>query len=432
LVLTCGLAVLAAIGTGKLVWEHRKARLEDAFRMLTVGMERLNEADTAAAGRLFQNSVDQFRALGRDPLLALHHAFAARLRTQASGLREVRELSVPKSRDGEMLLALALSDDSALLAVATRHRLLCLVIEDERWAEWELPQPIESAAALHVDSATGKAHAIVGDNGRLLTADCRASGAPLVATASATGNQAAVAWFDARERMTWVAPANPTAAEVKITAQPLPGAKGEPIQMRVSFPGAANTLFPKTAVIHSIAKVEENILLFYGDSNRVQDSDLRDESVLVIAIDNPERQTNRLVFPASTHEEEGGKVRWQSIHVQRLLPASALGRLYALTEEPQSVAVLGSDAKPIEMHFAALFATEYHDGREIYDLSVKAPGEVAVMEVSRRETGARLSYQLPWRPRHQPGLAAISRDGRRVVLANAAGGILLIDLSKSL
>jgi len=53
------------------------------------------------------------------------------------------------------------------------------------------------------------------------------------------------------------------------------------------------------------------------------------------------------------------------------------------------------------------------------------------MEVSRRKTGARLNYQLPWRFKHDPRFGAISREGRHVVLANAAGGILLIDLSKS-
>jgi hypothetical protein len=62
---------------------------------------------------------------------------------------------------------------------------------------------------------------------------------------------------------------------------------------------------------------------------------------------------------------------------------------------------------------------------------VKSPGEVAVMEVSRRRTGARLNYQLPWRFRHQPRFAAISCEGRHVAVVDAAGGILLVDLSKS-
>lgn len=425
-----GLGLLVVIGAVKLASDHRESQLEDAFRMLTVGMERLNDADAAGADRQFQESIDHFRAARRDPLMALHHEFAARLRSRTANLPEVRELSVPHSREGETLLALALSQDSTLLAVTTTHRLLCLRIENERWAEWQLPEPIESAGALHVDSTTGKAHVVVGDDGRLLTTDCRASGSPLVVTASATGNQAAVAWVDADELMVWVTPANPAGAEVKITARPLPGTKGEPIEMQVAFPGQVNTLFAKTAVVHSIAKVGDDILLFYGDSNLLHDSDLRDESVLVTSIDEPERQTNRLVFPAFT-AEEGGKLRSRSTHVRRLLPASAPGRVYALTEGPQGVAVIGPDAKPIDVQHDSLFSTEYRDGREIYDLSVKSPGEVAVMEVSRRRTGARLNYQLPWRFRHQPRFAAISCEGRHVAVVDAAGGILLVDLSKS-
>ena len=70
--------------------------------------------------------------------------------------------------------------------------------------------------------------------------------------------------------------------------------------MYVTFPGQANLLFPRAAVVHAIAKVDDNILLFYGDSRLAQSSDLRDESVLVVSIDDPERQTNRLVFPAFT------------------------------------------------------------------------------------------------------------------------------------
>lgn len=424
-----GLGALTAIGVGKLAWDHRKAQLEDAFRMLTVGMERLNNADAASARQQFHESIDQFRTLGRDPLMALHHELAAKLRSPASRLPEVRELTVPHSREGETLLELALSEDSTLLAVTTRERLLCFHIESERWAEWRLPQPIERAGALYVDSRTGKAHFVLGDDGRILTMDCHASGSPLVVTASSTANQPAVAWVDADELMIWVAPANPAKAEVKITAQPLPGAKGDPIEMQVAFPGQANTLFA-AAVIHSIAKVGDDILLFYGDSYLFHDADLRDESVLVTSIDEPERQTNRVVFPAFI-DEEGGKVRARSTHVRRLLPASAPGRVYALTDAPQGVAILGPDAKPIDEYSDSLFATAYRDGRETYDLSVKSTGKNAVMELSRRRTGARLSYELPWRSKEWADVAAISRDGRRVVVADAAGGILLIDLSKS-
>jgi hypothetical protein len=317
-----------------------------------------------------------------------------------------------------------------LLAVATTRRLLCLRTEDQQWAQWDLPRAIENAGALHVDPVTGKAHVIVGDDGKLLSADCRAPGSALVTTESASENQTAVAWVDADESMAWVAPTKAAGAQVRIAARPLPGARGEPTEMRVAFPGDANTLFAQPAVVHAIAKVGDNILLFYGDANLFHDSDLRDESVLVIAIDEPKRQTNRLVFPAFADEQPGGKARWVSTHVRRLLPASAPGRVYALTEGPPGVAVLGPDAKPIDVHHDSLFSTEYRDGRETYDLSVKSSGTVTTLEIARRGTDTRLNYQLPWRFKTEPQLAAISREGRHVVIANAAGEILLIDLSK--
>lgn len=425
-----GLGVLAAVGVGKLVSEHRKARLEDAFGMLTAGMERLNDSDAAGALQQFEGSIGEFRAAGRDPVIALHHALAARLRSQTSGLREVRELFVPHWRDGELSLALALSQDSTLLAVTTTHRLACLHVENGRWAEWELPERIKSAETLHVDSATGKAYVVVADDGKMLTADCRAPGSSLIEAPSVTQNQSAVAWVDGDESRVWAAPASPAGPEVKISARPLPGARGKPVEMNVAFPGEANAIFSE-AVVHSIAKIGDNILLFYGDSKLTLDSDLRDESVLVISIDDPRRQTNRLVFPARVDEEEGGKIRWRSTRVKRLLPASAPGRVYALTEGPQGVAVLGPDAKPIDVLSDALFSTEYRDGRETYDLSVKSAGGIAAMEVSRRKTGAHLNYQLPWRFRNQPRFAAISPEGRHVVVANVAGRMLLVDLSKS-
>jgi hypothetical protein len=389
-----GVAVIAAIAAGTLAWQH------------------------------FQ------RPVYRQPLMAVHEAFAAKLRSQASDLREVRELSVPRSDDNETLLALASSEDSNVLAVATTRQLLCFLIANERWTQWQLPRPIESAGALHVDSESGKAHVIVGDDGTLLTGDCRAPGSALLVTASTTKNQPAVAWIDVDEQLAWIAPAHPAGAEVEITAQPLPGTEEERVTMRVAFPGEANSLFGKAAVVHSIAKVGDNILLFYGDADLVNDSDLRDESVLVIDSDEPKRRMNRLVFAAAAAEEQGGKTRWRSTHVRRLLPASAPGRVYALTDGPAGVAVLGAHGKPIDVHSDSLFATEYREGREIYDLGVKAPGDVAVMEVSRRGTGPRLNYQLPWRFKHEPSLAAISSEGRHVVIANAAGDILLIDLAK--
>jgi hypothetical protein len=233
---------------------------------------------------------------------------------------------------------------------------------------------------------------------------------------------------DADEGLAWLAPANPGGAQVKITARPLPGARGEPSELRVAYPGDANAIFGQPAVVHAIAKVGDNILLFYGDADLFNDSDLRDESVLVIAIDEPERQTNRLVFPAFVDEEKGGKVRWVSTHVLRLLPASAPGRVYALTEGPPGVAVLGPNGKPIEIHHDSLFSTEYRDGREIYDLSVKSSGAVATMEVARRGTDVRLNYQLPWRFKNEPQLAVISREGRHIAIANSVGEILLVGL----
>jgi hypothetical protein len=94
------------------------------------------------------------------------------------------------------------------------------------------------------------------------------------------------------------------------------------------------------------------------------------------------------------------------------------------------VAVLGPNGTPVEVHHDSLFSTEYRDGRDIYDLSVKSSGEVATMEVARRGTQLRLNYQLPWRFKNEPQLAVISREGRHLAIANAAGDLLLIDLSK--
>lgn len=428
LLVALALGVLGTIAAAKLISDHRKDRLEEAFDLLAAGMERLNDSDNKEAQRQFRVSADRFQALGRDPLLALHHAFAARLRTHESESREVRQLSVPGSRDGEQLLAIALSEGSSLLAVATKYRLLCLPMGSSQWAEWALPQPIERVSALHVDTATGRAYVVAGDDGKLLMADCRASGSPLVTSPSSTENKAAVAWLDAKDGRMWAAPASPEGAEVRITATPLPGSDVEPSELKIAFPGEANSLFPKAAVIHSIAKIDDNVLLFYGDSSVLDDTDLRDESVLVISVAEPERQTNRLVFSAATHTEANGKTRWHTTHVRRLLPASAPGRIYALTENPEGVAILGSDAKPMARQADSLFSTEYHDGRETYDLTVKVAGDNAVMEIGRRGTEAPLIYVLPWQYKSRPVLATISGEGRHVVVANAAGEVLLIAL----
>ncbi|HVY82109.1 MAG TPA: hypothetical protein VG994_14060 [Steroidobacteraceae bacterium] len=424
------LAALAAIGAGKLVSDHRKARLDEAFRALAIGLERLNADDAAAAQAQFAKSIDEMRAVGRDPLIALHHAFAARLRTQAADAREVRELMLPSMRQGETLLALALADDSSLLALTTTQRLLCLRLEDTRWSQWDLPQNIERVGALHIDAETGQAFLVVGDDGKLSSANCRTGEGLLVASRTLAEDRKVVAWVDAAARTAWIAPAEPVGPEVEIAARPLPGARGEPLELRASFPGEANSIFGTAAVVHAIAKIGDNVLLFYGDANVLHDSDLRDESVLVVAIDEPERQTNRLVFPASAAKEPGGKARWMSTHVRRLLPASMPGRVYALTEEPAGVAVLGPDAKPIEVHHDSLFATEYRDGRERYDLSVRSSGGVAALEVTRRGTDTRVDYQLPWRFERPPRLATISREGRRIVLADETGAILLVDLGR--
>ena len=173
LLLAVGVTLLVAIGAGKLWWDHRHARLEEAFRLLTVGMERMDTADAAGAERQFRQSIDLFQALGRDPLLALHHAFAAALDRMRRVFGSCKRSLFPVCAQDETLLALALSQDSTLLALATKHRLLCLLIASQRWTESDLPQPIQSAGALHVDSATAKAHVAVGDDGRVLTADCR-------------------------------------------------------------------------------------------------------------------------------------------------------------------------------------------------------------------------------------------------------------------
>ncbi|MBX5463280.1 MAG: hypothetical protein IRZ28_19590 [Steroidobacteraceae bacterium] len=430
LLIAFGVVALAAIGLGRVVWEDRQARLDETLRALSAGLERLNEADTAAAEQFFKRSIDTLRDLGRDPLFALHHLFAARVTAGPEGLQEVRGFSLPEVRDGETLLAVALSQDSTLLAAITPQRLLCAPVESGRWVQRELPGRIDRAAGLHVDSETGKAHAVVADDGRLLTADCFAPGSPINIAPSATGNAPAVAWLDPEAGRAWVAPAHPQGSELTITARPLPGGEGEPIELHVAFPGEVNTLFAKPAIVHSMGRVADNLLLFYGDANLEQDSDLRDESVLVIAVDDPARQANRLVFPAFIDGEEGGKARWRSTHVRRLLPASAPGRVYVLTEGPAGVAILGSDAKPIDVQTNALFASEHGDGREIYELCVTSSDEGVFTQIRHRRTGAHLKYPLPWQFSERPELAVISHDGRRTLVASRAGHMLLMDLSR--
>src|SRR5262245_51498414 len=70
---------------------------------------------------------------GRNPVLDIHQAFADRLRSGAADPKEVRELTLPSTVQGDALLALALSEDASLLALATRRRVLCLSMEDQRW-----------------------------------------------------------------------------------------------------------------------------------------------------------------------------------------------------------------------------------------------------------------------------------------------------------
>ncbi len=272
------MGAIVVVGIVKWSADHRQARLEDAFRSLTAGVERLNQSDIPGAQQQFQASIDRFQSLRRDPLIALHHAFAARLRASSGQIPEARELAVPGANDSDSLVELALSVDSSLLAVVTRQRLLCLTLAEGKWAEWALPHAIERVGALHVDADSKKVYVVARDDGKLLTADCRRNGSSLAATASVTENRAAVAWVDADEQMAWLAPTNPQGAEVKIAARPLPGAGGEPREIKVSFPGEANSLFPDAAVIHSIGKIDGNVLLFYGDANRAHDADLRDEA----------------------------------------------------------------------------------------------------------------------------------------------------------
>src|SRR5262245_24974156 len=125
-ILAGGLVVLVAIGASLLVGNHRKDRLEEAFRTLAAGIERLQDSDTKGARAQFKESADDFKAAGRDPLLALHHAFAADLRSLNADNHGVRDLTIPHGRAAETVLALALSDDSSYLVVATTDRLLCL------------------------------------------------------------------------------------------------------------------------------------------------------------------------------------------------------------------------------------------------------------------------------------------------------------------
>jgi hypothetical protein len=354
-----------------------------------------------------------------------------------SGWKTVREMPVSlraKPEEpflGETLLAMALSDDATVVSVVTKQRLLCRVINHDQWIEWDLPEPIENVGGLRIDTARQKIHMVVGDNGTLLTAHYQSPRSPLMIVPSKTDNDPAVAWFEAHSPMVWVTGKRTVNRLAKVHGFAPPGQSVPPVDLPIQLPDRdAEHRFQAAEKLHSIAKIGNSILLFYGDADEFGNHELRDEELITIPIHSPAKSSSVKVFKSTHFVDNLGEQHWSATHVREVLPSSTAERIYILTDRSGDREITELDSKPTHLYTGGLFSSTHADGDERYDLNLSATKTNAWLAIRHRGTGTSLKYELPWAFEHEAKFAAIAPGGRQLAIANLTGKVLFIDLSR--
>jgi hypothetical protein len=362
----------------------------------------------------------------RNELFKLDTSGWSSIREAASAFR----IEPGKSMREGSVLATTLSDDASLLAMVTERHLLGLIVRENRWIVWELPREIKKAAALRIDHERHVIDLVVGDDGTLISGDYRGYPSPLNVSLTPTGGHATVAWLDTDQPGAWLSEITVEDRSVRIRLVPMPGHTVTPLEMSVRLRSNGQKELTRgegQLTIHAIARIENQLILFYGDADVYADRKMWDERMTIVPIGGCEQQRDHVVFRAEHQVDNLGEVHWTSDHVEGLLPGSHKGRMLALASGPRIVAVKSDGST--EPTGESLASRDYVDHDQVYSFGVTASVTGPWLTVRHLKTETTLRHQLPWIFKAEPGFAAIGGGGQHIAVVSTKGDVLFVDLS---
>jgi hypothetical protein len=347
------------------------------------------------------------------------------------GMREFLKppLSEP-TQPAEQVLAVSLSDQQPLIAMATNHRLLCLLVKEGRWIEWRFDRTISDVAALHIDSKRKKVDCVMGDDGSIVSADYLIPTSPLITLPSQTGGKSTVAWLEECSGLAWVALAKPDKKLARIKSVSLATTASSQSERTVELQASASlhSASDETMQVHALAKISGSIFLFWGDEDSISNSAIHDEQILELPLHFWSSMSRHVVFPVNVTVDNLGEGHWDCLQVRRLLPGSRKDLLLAMTNPSNGVISIGKDGSKRDVN-ARLVARDYLDWRERYILVLNGEEGDIWATITHPRTGVDVKYQLPWPFKDKPQIAALSEGIRKMVVISSNGDILMVDVS---
>lgn len=350
----------------------------------------------------------------------------------------LRELLAPSMRGQgfgrEKVLAAALSDDGATIALATTERLLARsVLGAKEWNEWPLPKATERIAALHVDQKRGRIDLVSADDGIILSAAYREPTIAASVLQRPDGPAPTVAWLDGDSASVWLAATMWTGENIRVHSIPLPGRSEQPKMIDISAPDAEQhgPGDVEWLRVHALAKFRNRVVLFLGDEESFTDDgrSLLDEQQLTM--DLHDTKTRSQVLFESTVQTTGPEPVSMVTHVQSVLPGSTQDRIVIQTESDGVYSIFAnsratkSNTNPLLRQFLRWHLDQGH----VYEFLITKQEDQPWFTVRHEGTGTALSYRIPWRFVAEPEFAYVAPGGRQVMLASASGEVLLIDVS---
>lgn len=330
----------------------------------------------------------------------------------------------------EKALSVALSDDGSLVAMVTTRRLMCLIVGENRWVEWKLPKEIERAAALRVDSRGQVVDLVVGDEGTLFSARVDAPSSPLQSSASPTAGRPVVAWLAGGEPAAWLAEVAVVDDAARIRSIAMPGRTAAPVEFTVPLSMDDSGFRDEPPAVHALAKIEDDLVLFYGDERAWDDVALKNERMVIIPLANGAQRTDRVAFETTSFVDNLGEGHWTAQHVETVLPTSGRERMLVSGSVDGGVVALTRNGRH-EPALGNLFAVHYADREQVYSFTVGRNERELTVAAQHLPSGTTLRDELPWGFPADPELAAISRDGRHIVAASRNGHVLVVDVSSA-
>ncbi|GGD05226.1 toll/interleukin-1 receptor domain-containing protein [Hyunsoonleella pacifica] len=348
-----------------------------------------------------------------------------------SSLNSVNDFSLDLVERGkyswknEKLLDVRIANDGTALVVITTDRIRVLRLNLGEWVEWYLPQLIKEVSCLRINPVQNEVHFISG-KGIIFCYNYSKNKGIYDMEFYSPEDSEFISWIDKGKKMVWLAEKKIYNNQIKLIKKSIKNSKPRISYLEIP---EAEDYFERE--VHAIARLGNELNIFYGDSETFsKDSECVEGRVLMMSINESNIRNDTLIFEPSSITDGLGEVHWNVDRIKKILSVSNKNKIMAL-KEFNGTMVIDNNAEVSEI-MSNLGAWEVIFNKintYLFELNFSEETDMITLSISHQFNDLDFAYHLPWRFSRKPEFASVSMDGKKIVLANEEGDIMIHDVS---